>query len=515
MGKNNSRSKSVLKNTIIGIIAQILILSFSFISRTIFIRVLGAEYLGVNGLYTNILTVLSLAELGIGNVMIYSLYKPVLDNDERRLSGLLNYYKIIYRKIAFAVLLIGILLIPALDIIIKSELDNNSLILYYVLFLMNSVVSYFTVYKTALINADQKNYIIKILNTIVTIIKNIAQIFVLYAFKNYVMYLVIQVLFTIITNLALSFKANKMYPRIFHMNSISILDTDKEYIVKNVKSMFLYRLGVVIMNSTDAILISMILGTIYVGYYSNYFLLITMVTTFIGILIQGIFSSIGNLNAENDMNKSYKVFNSMLLFFHWLSACCSISFILVFNDFIEVWIGQDFLLSLGFVLSIVFSFYIQNLINPVWIYRETMGLFKQIKYLMIIASIINIFLSIYLGLAWGLVGIIISTALSRLLTTVWYEPIILYKTKFNKPVIEYWKKQSRYFVITVLSFLMLYSFSNKIPVSLPFVFLKIFLAISVTTIMFIVLNYNRDESELIKIYTKYYFQLFKSKLVKR
>ena len=180
----NTRSRNTKRNIAIGIINQVIMLSLSFISKTIFIKLLGAEYLGVNGLYSNILTLLSLAELGIGNVMIYSLYRPVEENDKNEIYSLLEFYKKIYNAIAISIFVIGILLIPFLHIIIKSDISIDKLIIYYLIFLLNSVLSYFSIYKSALINATQQIYIINTINTVCTFLQHLTQILILLLTKN-------------------------------------------------------------------------------------------------------------------------------------------------------------------------------------------------------------------------------------------------------------------------------------------------------------------------------------------
>ena len=492
----NTRSRNTKRNIAIGIINQVIMLSLSFISKTIFIKLLGAEYLGVNGLYSNILTLLSLAELGIGNVMIYSLYRPVAENDKNEIYSLLEFYKKIYNAIAISIFVIGILLIPFLHIIIKSDISIDKLIIYYLIFLLNSVLSYFSIYKSALINATQQIYIINTINTVCTFLQHLTQILILLLTKNYILYLSVQVIFTLVNNVVISNKANKMYPFIkdksYKKNCI-----DTQNIKENIKSVFLHRIGNVIMNNTDNILISSILGTVYVGYYSNYNLLIGAVANFINIIIQSMMSSLGNLNASDDMEKSYSIFNILLLLFHWLSAICSISLILVINDFVTIWLGKEFILNSEIVLCIIFNFYIKNSINPVWMYRETMGLFNNIKYTMLFAALINMILSVILGLKFGLAGIIISTALARIFTTVWYEPKSLFKLKFKKPVKEYWKNQIRYLIGTIITLLISNYLLRGLDISLFNIFIKLVTNFIILTIIFIITNLNNSSLKLL------------------
>ena len=186
---SSSRLSSTLKNLIVSLGSQIITLILLFISRTIFIRILGAEYLGINSLFTNILTVLSLAELGIGNVMIYSLYKPLVDKDESRIRALLNYYRKIYQYIALFIFIFGVGSIPLLKSIVNTNISHTEIILYYLLYLLNTVFTYLIMYKSTLINADQKIYILKVIATIVTFLKEIAQILVLLYSKDFLLYL--------------------------------------------------------------------------------------------------------------------------------------------------------------------------------------------------------------------------------------------------------------------------------------------------------------------------------------
>jgi O-antigen/teichoic acid export membrane protein len=489
----NSKSRRInsVRNISIGVVCQVVGMLFSFISRTIFIKQLGAEYLGVKGLYDNILTVLCLAELGVEYVMVYSLYKPIAEKKQETITALLNYYKWIYRKMAVVVLVLGLSIIPFMDKIINSDLPYKDLLFYYLLFLLNSVVSYFAAYKIALINADQKNYIIKMVQTACVMIRDITQIIVLITTKNYTLYLYILIISNVLTNIFLSRIADRLYPFITLKSDPTKIET--KTINENIKSAFLYKIGAIIMNNTDNILISILIGTTYVGYYSNYSLIVGAVTMFISIVIQALFSSIGNLNANTDMEKSYQFFNTLLLFFHWLTAFCCLCLLLVLNDFLTIWIGESYLLGIDVVLAIVFNFYIQNIINPVRIYRDTMGLFSEIKYVMLIASVINLILSIVLGLKYGVAGILISTGIAKIMTTLWFEPRLLYSAKFKQPIKHYWLRQMKYFMATIMAAYVTIKMTNNMPISLIFIMLKVFIAFVVISVTFLITNFKAKE----------------------
>lgn len=464
----HSRSFNSARNISAGAIRQIVTLLLAFVTRTIFVRLLGAEYTGVNGLYNNILTVLSLAELGVGNVLVYSLYRPLKEHDIAKISSLTHYFKKIYNIIAVSIAGIGVAFIPFLSYIVKSTLPHDELVLYYVLYLANSVVSYFVVYKTTLIQADQKIYIQNLVCTIALVAQYIFQIVYLLVCKNFIGYLVIQVACTLLQNIVLNHIANRMYPFLKEKtDSYSSIDTKK--MKDDIKAMFLYKISAVVINNTDNILISVMFGTIYVGYYSNYYSLITYVTTFVNLLVTGTTASIGNLNAEKNPAKSYTLFRNLIYMFNIVTAFCVAAFAAIVQQFIPIWLGSEYLMRWDTVFAILFSFYVSTVVNPVWMYRETMGMFKQIKYVMVVTALLNIVLSIIFGNWFGVAGIIGATGLSRLLTIVWYEPRILYRTKFGKNVSSYFGMQAKYLLINALSI----AFSLFICLQLPEAFIWI------------------------------------------
>lgn len=487
--KEKSRSAKAIKNSFFGFVNQFIKLLFTFVSRTIFIKILGEQYLGVNGLYSNILTVLSLADMGLGNVMLFSLYKPILENDKSSIVVLLKYYKKLYQYIMFAILTIGVLFIPFLRYVVNSDLEYNKLVLYYILNLLNSVASYIAIYKSALINADQKNYVVSNIQTAFAIIQNIGQAVLLLFTGNYTLYLCFQVACTILTNVTVNLKADKLYPFLKEkIESCEQQIVDKRHIIHNLKSTFLYRSGTIIMNYTDNILISVIIGTVYVGYYSNYSMLVSIISMFLSIITQALISGLGNLNAEKDKVKSYEVFNNLVIFYQWISTTCSLCLIMVINDFITIWIGKEYLLSTVTVVAIVFNFYIGHVTSPVWMYRETCGLFSQIKYVMLIASGINIVLSIILGRYFGIAGIIAATPISRVLTVVWYEPGILFKEIFQKRVWNYWKLQGWLLLNIIVSVIACGTICRFISSNFLGICIKVIVIIVITTLIFAILN---------------------------
>lgn len=434
---SESRKLNSIRNIIFGYGNQILTLLLSFIGRTVFIKVLGEDYLGINGLFSDVLTMLSMADLGFGTAMVYSFYKPIAEHDEKRIAALIHFYKRIYNWIAFVVAVVGVMLIPFLKYLVNLDQGIPHLKIYYLFFLANTVISYLFVYKTSIINASQKNYLISQYQAIVNVVKTVVQIVALLVFHNYFIYLFIAIAATLANNLIASCKADQLYPEI--RKSHEELDTEsKKSIFENMKSIFLYKVSGVLLNGTDNTLISIIVGTVWVGIYSNYNMIITAVNNFVNTLFSSVTASIGNVIVTEKSGKRYEVFKVMQMISLMIAATTVVIMYSVMNDLIFVWLGERFVLSNQILIAIMCNFYLGNILRPIWSYREATGLYMQTKYIMLIAAGINLVLSIVWGNLFGMSGIIFASAVSRLATYFWYEPKLLFKNYFEKSVGEFY-----------------------------------------------------------------------------
>ncbi len=459
-----SRTINSIRNTSLAAISQIINTLLSFVARTIFIKTLGAEYLGANGLFTNILTILSFAELGIGNAIIFSLYKPIAEKDEKKIKQLMQLYKKAYNTIGIIVLLMGICIIPFLNIIVKeAPTIKENIAFIYLLFLINTVFSYFFTYKKSIIIANQNDYLINIFDIIFYIIKTVLQCLFLYLTHNYVIYLIIQIACTLFENIIISIKANKMYPYLKDKEIEKISKDERNGIFQNVKALVFYKFGSVILNGTDNILISVMLGVTCVGLVSNYTLIITAITNIIGQLLNGFISSIGNLNAIGTKNAKERTFNDIFFISVWIYGFCSVGLLIFLNKFIRIWLGEAYILEYIVIIALVLHFYVNGVQFVAYAYRTTMGLFIYGKYTAILAAVINIFLSIILCKFMGLSGIFFATTIARLLTTAWYDPFMIYSREFNKKVKKYYIKYVKYFVIIIINYLCSEFIINRIP----------------------------------------------------
>lgn len=449
---SNSRTKNIIINFGTGAFSQILNIILNFVVRTIFVNVLGSEYLGINGLFTNILTVLSFAELGIGNAIIYNMYKPVSENNHEKIKSLMKLYGISYRIIGIVIAICGLCVIPFMNIIIKDipDIDEN-LIIIYLLFLLNTVLSYFFTYKKSIISAYQKENIINNYRMYFYIIKSILQVSLLVISDNFTIFLLIQAFCTFIENLVISHKANKMFPYLKEKNIKNIDIEERKSIFNNAKSLVMYKFGSVILNGTDSIIMSAMISVGIVGMYSNYTMIISSVVGVLGTALNSITTSIGNLNVTNNSKIKEGIFYQILFVTSWLYNFCSVAILILINPFIELWLGSDYILPYTVVIALVLHMYINGVQFAGYTYRTTLGLFEKGKYAPILAAIINIVLSITLAKYMGITGIILATSISRLLTTTWLDAYLVYKYEFKMPVSKFFRKYIMYFLIFVMN----------------------------------------------------------------
>lgn len=451
--KNTSRSQKAFKNLFFSLSTQVITLILTFINRSVFVKILGIEYLGISGLFTNILNVLSFMELGIGNAIIFSMYLPMAENDTKKLSALMNFYKKAYRIIGILIGVIGVIIIPFLDFFVKDVPNiNENINIIYLFYLFNIVISYFYIYKSAIINADQKNYIVSIKNQLFKIVQCVGQIVFLVITHQFLIYLGIQIICTFLTNYSISKKADKMYPYL-NENKNEVIDKDeKKNILEDVKSLFIYKIGDALLNSTDSILVSALVNITSVGLMSNYLLIINNVRYIICQGLSSITSTVGNLNTSNDIERQEDVFKQLLLMVVWIFGFLSVGYMLCINDLITLWLGKEYILDKISVFAIILQFYLMAIEFPSYTYRITMGLFVQGKYASIAGAILNIILSIIFAKFWGLAGVFFATSVSRILTLGWVDPYLIYRKRFNKSILFYIGKLIFYNMLIIIDY---------------------------------------------------------------
>ena len=437
----NNRTTNSIKSSLWGAIKSILNIVLGFVYRTIFIYFLGADYLGLNGLFTDILQVLSLAELGITTAIVFRFYAPISKNDYVQVGKLMNYLKIVYRYIAAFILFAGLILTP----FIKSFINEDSTIpsdvniyLIYLLFLFNTVSSYLFVYKQNILTADQRGYIFSIIGIVTSLFRYTFQILVLVFTRDYTLTLLSGILVTLILNIVFSFCIQSKYKKVFDIKE-SLSSEDKKSIMKDTKAVLLHRIGATVKLSTDSIVLSKFVSLVSTGVYSNYSMIISGIQTLIGQLLGSFVSSVGNAHVKLSHKENYEVYKKLLFVDLWISSVTIVCTYLLINDLILLWFGEIYLFDKITIIMLCIQFYIiiSRQINIS--YTNGCGLFTKDRFRPLIEAVLNLVISIVFVKIWGIVGVFIGTVISSVVTVFWREPLILYRDEFNESVINYWK----------------------------------------------------------------------------
>ena len=481
-----SRTDNVVKNILFGFISKTITTILSFVIRTAFIKTLGNELLGVSGLYTQILQVLSFTELGFGTALNFKMYKPVANADYVKTKSLLIFYKKTYETIALVILAFGVLLIPILPQIVNGANNINifELRLYYCFFLFNSVVSYFSAFRFSYVNAIQKNYIQTNIDLVFNIISMVSQVLVILVFKNYLAYLVFCSSVSVIYQLFIALVLKRKYPILNLKNNSSsyVLPlNEKKEIYAEVKGLAVHQLSSIAIHSTDNIIISSFekLGVLTVALVSNYNLIINGIASYTTIIFSSLTSGFGNLVATSDDEEFRRVFKTSNFINFWIYGFCCIALYTLTPPFVSLWLGKKFLIDDGSFALIILNLYLQGQSEVYNNARIAKGNFQRDKWLALTQALINLVLSIVLAKEIGLVGVYIGTVVSRTFY-VCLRPAATYRFLFGRSCKEYFLKFSVYFIVVLIAgsvtrvvFNMLFNDVTLFAfmVSLPFVFI--------------------------------------------
>lgn len=448
------RLENTKHNIFSGIIGQMLKIVTKFSIRTVVIYYFGAAYLGLDGLFMNVIAMLSLAEMGIGDAICFALYKPLADQDASSINAYMRFYKIVYLIIGTVVLCIGIFLIPLLGYIVNFDASIKiNYHLVYILFLLNSVSTYwFGSYRQVLLIADQRMYEINRVNNFQVIIQFLMQIAVLSLLKNYYLYVAVMIVSNIAKNLFLFYDIGQKYPFINSESYIPLSKEKRTALAKNVYALSITKISSTIYTSSDNLVISIFIGTIIVGYYSNYSYIVSAITGLISIIFSSVTASIGNVNASLDSETLHEVFKKMLLINQWIYGYCFVCLWQLLTPFVRIWTGSDeYVLTELQVTFIVLMFLITGLNHTCTIFRAACGLFWQTRYRTIATALINVVLSVFLAIRIGLSGVFLGTIISYLVTTFIVDPRVLYHEIFHLSKSEFYI----WFIKSLLSILII------------------------------------------------------------
>lgn len=453
-----SRTDNSLRNLKTAVLFKLAAIVVNFIARKIFVVVLTKEYLGLDGTFANILTMLSLAELGVGTAITYSMYKPLAEGDQKLILSLMTLYRKFYTVIGITVGVLGAALTPFLQYIIRDIPDIPHIHLIYLMFVLDSSISYFLVYKQSLISADQKQHIVTAYQYKTSMAVTAAQCVALLLTGNYVLYLALKLCATFVCNALLARKADRLYPYLKQKTVQPLPAPVRQDISKNIRAMT---------------------------------------------------ASIGNLCAAEDTTHAQSVFWRVDLLTRWLYGFSAVCLVVLLNPFISLWLGADYLFPMPIVLLVVSSFYVTGMRQSVLTFREAMGLYWYDRHKPLFESAINLAVSILLAKPFGIVGIFIGTVVSTLSTCTWVEPYILFRHGFGAPVGKYFARYALNVLLTTAAGIATWYVCALLPAAGFWPFVAKVLLCCVLPNLFFLLVYGKT-SEF-----RYFLTLGKSVLGKR
>ena len=442
------RVQSAAKNIAFGYIGNLTTQLLGFILRTVFINYLGDTLNGINDLYTGILSVLSLAELGVGTALNYSLYGPVARKDYEKIKSYMQLYKKAYRVIGLVIAVIGLAISPFLPYLVKQPqgVSVRDLTLYYFIFLFNTVSTYFVAYKYSLAYAEQKNYIQTNTITITKMITVTLQIAVIVTTRNFYLYLLTAAAVELIQKIFISWYLNRLYPYLKDKNVKKLSKEETGEVVTKTKALVFHKVGDVARLQTDSMIISAFINVTLVGFVGNYNMILNSVANFVNIIFNSVLSSFGNLIATESKEKQYSVFKVYRFFACWIYGFSAVGFFLLLTPFIVIWQGPEKVLAAGAVACILIDYYFKGDRIVLSNFKTAAGVFEQDKYLALIQGVVNLILSIVLVQKIGLVGIYIGTIVSGLIANI-TKPFIIYKVCFEKSVKTYFLDSVKYLAV--------------------------------------------------------------------
>lgn len=504
------RTEKSLRNFIFAVASQVITVALSFITRTCLIYCLGIEAVSINGLFTEVITALSLAELGVGSAIVYNLYKPLAEGDHQKVSQLMNLFRKAYRIIALATLVIGISLTPWLQFFIRDlSYDISYIRVIYLMFVFQSVVSYLFSYKLALLEADQNSYIVTKISTIFRIIGTILILIILVTTKKYIFFLGANILLVILTNAYASNVVDKKYPYINKNERLP--KEERTQIFGNIRNIFVKQFAGRVVDSTDNILISTLVSTLLVGYYSNYLVVIGVFKQLADKMMAAATASMGNLYVTERTENKIETLNRLTFIFYVFASVASVGTFACVQPFIKLWLGDNYLLDYSVVTILCLLLVTEITYQPLSTAMHLSGFFEIGRNISFVSAVINLAVSIVLGMKIGLIGIFIGTMCTytiEIIAKVHY----LFKLYFKENSIQYVSFWIRMFFVYFVEIIIIYFINLHLHFSalLAFIFngfTAVLLTFAIITIVF-----GRSDAY---IYLKHLILRYVKKVLKR
>ena len=443
-----ARTDNAIRNIVFGVLYKAESIILPFFIRTAMIYIMGSQYVGLGSLFTSILSFLSLAELGIGHALVFSMYAPIAKDDDVTLCALLNLYRKIYRCIGTVILVVGLALMPFLKYLISDgyPADINIYILYSI-YLSNIVISYLMFgYKQSLLVAFQRSDIISKRTMIIQVVQNVVQFSVLLLTRNYYLYIIFLPVFTAVTNLFNLIIVNKMYPQYKCRGSIS--KELKRSIVKKVTALIGTKANAIVMHAADNIVISAFLGLTMVGIYGNYYYIMNSIVGIMTIIYTSLTAGLGNSLETDDVGKNYNDFNILSFLNFWLVTFCSVCLLCLYQPFMDLWVGKELMFGFVVVVLLTVYFFVYQIRRIVLTYKDAGGVWWEDRFRPYVMMFFNLTFNIILVQVTGIQGVILSTIISMLISLPW-ENYTVFKFIFKKSSLEYYLQFLKYVISAI------------------------------------------------------------------
>ncbi|RDY57595.1 lipopolysaccharide biosynthesis protein [Flagellimonas nanhaiensis] len=435
-----SRLVHTIKNAWIALTFHVLYVLTQFISRNIFLEYLGDDFVGTTGTIKSILQFLNLAELGIGAAVGFALYNPIFNNDRNKINEIIGYLGYLYKRIGLIVLLVAIILTFFFPVIFANSAVEDGLILYlFIALLASNLISYFFAYFLFLLEADQKNYVNNIIGQTSFILKLLVQCIVLYFWQNIVLWISLEIIFSVIYVVVLRNRIQKIYPWLnFKFKTTKEIRRNNGLLLQKIKQLSIHKIGNFVSNGTDNILIFSFINPESVAFVGNYQLVMNNLNTLLNKLFVGTNASVGNLVAENNLKTMDKVFWEMMALRFFFAGITSIGLWLGFDGFIILWLGENYLLSKPILLCFIGIFFILQVRQPVDCFKQAYGLYGD-TWAPLVQSAVNLAISLLCIIQYGIIGVLFGTIISQLIIVMIWRPYYLFKYGFKWPVQKYVK----------------------------------------------------------------------------
>lgn len=495
MPKQNDRKRNVYRAVYTGLLSKMINLFFPFIIRTLLIHKLGTEYVGLDSLFTAILQVLSLTELGFCSAMVSNMYRPIAENDYILTNALLNFYRKVYIYIGWLIFVIGLVLIPVLPHLIKDGYPSAiNIYILYLIFLFNSVVSYFLcAYRSSLFTALQRTDLNNNIDSLSKALMYVAQIMILVLIPNYYLYVIWIPLCTIVVNLVREYISRRLYPQYHPENQIS--KELKKEIYKRVGALAGHKLGSVVTSSICNIFISAYLGLGILGIFNNYYYILNAVMGVIVIFYNALLGSIGNSIASESVEKNFKDFKQVMLFYMWIIGVCTTLLLCLYQPFMRLWLGEKMMVSMDIVFVLCLYFLVWKAIDVIKIYKDAAGMWWADKYKPYVSVMVNILLNFFFIGELGITGVLLSTIICQLFIELPWSVYVFFKLYFKKSQWYFYSRFLPYMLCIIGVAYICYLVSEKLDIANQFVgfIIKAFVTLVITNVLYIVLTYKSIE----------------------